>query len=234
MKILALAFLELKKILHNKKNLVISIVIVLFWTLILVPGYMNEEIGGMDGFISNSVFFMATAVGIFICLMYSGAIFLNEKREKTVETLLCSPITLKEIWLSKTIAATIPAVTASWISSAILFISISIIKGDVTFPEPELAIYLVFLVPVILLSAIGLLGFFQFLFGMKENRIVSMLLMVALFAGLGGMTSISTQSNFVHWLTILVSGIVAFGLLALTGYLTRFLKKEKIVTTLEE
>ena len=231
MRLMELTKLELSKLLMNKRNLWTSIIIVLFWTILVIPGALTVQEGLMD-YLTNSVFFMATAVGMFICFIYSGTLFLNEKQQKTIETLLSSPLTLKEIWLSKTFAATVPAVLASWLCALIIFSVASIARGLVV-PTLELLVYLLILAPTILLSVIGILGYLQFLLGMKENRLISMLLFVGLFAALGMMDTVASQENVVKWTTIAGLIMGATLLLVLTLYCTRFLDKERIITTLD-
>ena len=103
-------------------------------------------------------------------------------------------------------------------------------------PSLALVIHILGVVPVFIASAISLMGFCQFLLGMRENKIISYLIILVLipfmypsiFSGL-------IQGNVnvvVSWPEVEVCLIVSVLLLALTAYLSRYLSKEKIVTTI--
>jgi ABC-2 type transport system permease protein len=79
---------------------------------------------------------------------------------------------------------------------------------------------------------VGLMGFVQFLLGMRENRIIGLLIFVVIFGALYGMGGIMRSDFVVSWLHVGTLLIVSVLLVALTAYLARYLSKEKIVTTI--
>ena len=60
-------------------------------------GVLNVLLSGQAFSFDNSVFSVALLVGVFVGFMFSGQVFLREKREKVIETMLCTPLSLKSI-----------------------------------------------------------------------------------------------------------------------------------------
>ena len=86
--------------------------------------------------------------------------------------------------------------------------------------------------PIFIAAAVGLLGFGHFLLGMRENQIINISLFVAIFFALS-LTRYMIGAGFaISWSEVGVLLVITMLLLALTSYLTRYLSKERIVTTI--
>lgn len=232
MKISTIIFSETFKLLKNKKALYSSLFITIIWSFLLVPGVRDPN--ASLALLTNSTVYLATVIGFFVCIMFSNQIFFTEKKQKTIETLFCSPISLKQIWFGKTIAASIPSIVASYISVAIIYVGASLLQDKLILPSAELLGYLVIVVPLILISAIGLLGFIQLLFGMKEVRFLNMGFMMLIFFALGLIRNLAESENLVVWTNVVVIFLVGIIFLLFVGFLTRFLNKERIITSIED
>jgi len=178
--------------------------------------------------LDNSVFSVALLAGILVGYMFSGRVFLREKRERIIETLLCTPLSLKSIWFGKVVGVTIPAYLVSLLTVALITIVSNITLHSLLFPSVVILIHALVGVPVFITSVISLMGFCQFWFGMRENRIIGYLAML----GLLPVIFPYNMSLAVSWVEVVVLLIVSVLLLALTTYLSRYLSKEKIVTTI--
>jgi len=160
--------------------------------------------------------------------MFSGRVFLREKRERIIETLLCTPLSLKSIWFGKVVGVTIPAYLVSLLTAALITIVSNITLHSFLFPSVVILIHALVVVPVFITSVISLMGFCQFWFGMRENKIIGYLVM------LGSLPVIFpyNMSLVVSWVEVAVLLVMSVLLLAITTYLSRYLSKEKIVTTI--
>jgi len=178
--------------------------------------------------LDNSVFSVALLAGVLVGYMFSGRVFLREKRERIIETLLCTPLSLKSIWFGKVVGVTIPAYLVSLLTVALITIVSNITLHSLLFPSAAILIHALVVVPVFITSVISLMGFCQFWFGMRENRIIGYLVM------LGSLPVIFpyNMSLPVSWVEVVVLLIVSVLLLAITAYSSRYLSKEKIVTTI--
>jgi len=228
--ILVVARKEIKNIIRNKGLLFAGLYIGGMF------GVLNLLLSGQVLAINNTVFSISLPVGVFVGYSFSGSVFLREKREKIIETLLCTPLSLKSIWFGKVLGATIPAYLFSLLSVSLVITVSNIMTRTLLFPSNAILIHVLGVVPVFIASAVSLIGFCQFLLGMRENRIIGFLVILVLLPFM--YPSILTgliQGNVnveVSWFEAEVSLIVSVLLLALTTYLSRYLSKEKIVTTI--
>ncbi|UCF59118.1 MAG: hypothetical protein JSV15_01460 [Candidatus Bathyarchaeota archaeon] len=199
-------------------------------------GVLNVLLSGQVFSFNNTVFSVALLVGVFVGFMFSAQVFLREKREKIIETLLCTPLSLKSIWFGKVLGATIPAYLFSLSSVTLVVIISNIMMRSLLLPSVAILTHILGVVPVFIASAISLMGFCQFLLGMRENKIIGYLIILILipfmypsiFSGLiqGNMNVV------VSWVEVVVCLIVSLLALSLTTCLSRYLSKEKIITTI--
>jgi len=227
-KILIVAKKEMKELISNKRTFIAGMFFALWFGLFTSLGIKGG--GSSAAYMNNSVFYLALTIGVFIGYIFSGQVFLREKREKIIETLLCTPLSLRAIWLGKVMGVTIPAYLVSLLTAALVIIISNVLSESILFPSAAVLLHLLVVVPAFIAFAIGLLGFCQFLPGMRENQIINLLIFVALF---GALTLTTKIGGFVvSWMTVGVLLLVAVLLLALISYLTRYLSKERIVTTI--
>jgi len=199
-------------------------------------GVLNVLLSGHVSAMNNTVFSTALLVGVFVGYSFSGQVFLREKREKVIETLLCTPLSLKAIWLGKVVGATVPAYLFSLLSVSLVILVSNRITPSLLLPSIPVLIHVFGVVPVFIASTISAIGLGQFLLGMRENKIMGFLIVGLLLpfmypSILGGLVR-GEMGSVVSWLDVGSCLIAAVLLLAFTTYASRYLNKEKIVTTL--
>ncbi len=189
------------------------------------PLALNLSLGSL-------MFFLSTMIGAFLAYSSTAQIFLREKMDLVVETLLCSPAGLREVWLGKTIAVTlfsdIMAVGAGILTAGIT----SARMGTLALPNVPVVTYLIVVLPLVIACLVGALGYAQLLLGMKENRIISMIMFVPIFAGLYSLGFAFTGTLAIGWLTVGIVALVALAILGALTWGTRLLSRERIVTSL--
>jgi ABC-2 type transport system permease protein len=186
----------------------------------------------LDVSLGSLLFFLTTILGVFMGYTFTTQVFLREKMDGVVETLLCSPASLRGVWFGKTLGVTVFAHALAAGSGVLTALVTSARLGTIAVPNAAVLVYLACVVPLVIACLVGALGFAQLLLGMRENRIVGLALFIPLFAGLYGLGYSSTGTFVVSWLHV---GLVAAGavvILAAIGWGSRFLSRERIVTTL--
>jgi len=171
------------------------------------------------------VFYMAPCLGIIVGFGLSFR-FVREKQEGAVETLLCTPLTLRELWLGKVVSLTVPSYIVS-VASTLALISL---RGYTV--NALIVVYLAMVVPVVIASAIGLLGFLYYILGMRQVRTLNYIVFFTLFATLYLVVRRLASPTILTWCSasiILTLSLVIFGV---TFYLITHLSKERIVTTI--
>jgi len=205
------------------------------------PGshYDANEQSLEDSYVSslnNVVYSVALLVGVFVGYSFSSFVFLREKRERVIESLLCTPLSLKSIWFGKVLGATLPAYLFSLLSVTLMLLVSNVGMHTTFLPSVAILIHILFVAPVFIASTISLMGFCQFMLGMRENRIIGFLIILVFLpfmypSILGGLVLGNTNVD-VSWIEVEICLSVSVLLLALTIYLSRYLGKEKIITTI--
>lgn len=230
--LLVVAEKETYQILHTPSLLISALVFALIFGGMSVPAVGAPGSGHFD----TLLFTVVLMLGVFSGYLFSGQTFLREKQDGSIETLLCSPLTLRQLWAGKVVGVLIPAYLIALVSAglmtgaALLFPLAGGSPGRLW--SAELLVHLLFVVPCAIAAIVGLLGLSQLLLGMRENQVIGIgviLLMVTLLSTARSLTSTAGETT---WLT---EGVMLFAVLVLllvTTVLTRFLPRERIVMTL--
>lgn len=182
--------------------------------------------------LGSLLFFLSMLIGVFLGYSNASQVFIREKMDQVIETLLCSPAELRDIWLGKTLAVTLFAHVLALGTGVLTSGVTSARMGTLALPNAAVVAHLLFVLPLIIAVLVGALGFAQLLLGMRENRLISFALFIPIFAGLYGFGYTSTGALAIGWAHVGITAAIAIGLLCLVAWGTRFLRREKIVTSL--
>lgn len=199
-------------------------------------GVFNVLLSGQVFSLNNAVYSIALLVGTLVGYSFSSFVFLREKRERIIETLFCTPLSLKSIWFGKVLGATVPAYLFSLLSVVLVILVSNVGRNSLLFPSVAILIHVLGVAPFFIASAINLMGVCQFLLGMRENKILGFIIIAILLpfmypSILSGLI-LGNMNVDVSWIEVEACLIASVLLLALTSYLSRYLSKEKIVTTI--
>jgi len=175
--------------------------------------------------VESIVFYMAPCIGIIVGFGLSVR-FVREKQEGTVETLLCTPLTLRELWLGKVVSLTIPAHIVSVVST----LAFTSLRGYTV--NALMAVYLAMVVPVVIASAIGLLGFLYYILGMRQVRILNYIVFFTLFVTLYLVVGRLTFPTILTWRNVSIVLVLSLVIFGITYYLVAHLSKERIVASI--
>ncbi len=227
-KIFIIAGKEIKELLTTRTILVMSILFPVIF------GISGGAFGGQRtaASLDGSIFFLSITVAVFMAYSSTAQIFLVEKSIGVIETLMCTPVTLRQIWLGKTLAATVPSYLSGVLAAVFVVVSQGITGRALMLPGAIVIAHVFIVVPALVMPFIGLVGFGQLLLGMRENRLLNLVLFIPVFAALyasgytlGGRLTIS----WVYPVALFAASILLTGL---TFLLSRFLSKERITTTI--
>lgn len=222
---------EIREILTNK-GLAFSGIFFATWFSIMAGLGITEHNITQQAQLDNSLFYMGGLIGLFVGYIYSGQTYLREKQTGIVETLLCSPVSLRSIWIGKALGVTLPSTILVLLSSA----AITLIAGSrapaILIPSVTVIVHLVVVVPVFIAAAVALMGFGQLMLGMRENMIINMVTIMLLFGALAATRLIVEETQLVTWTAVVALGGASLGLLAITWALGGLLSRERIVRTI--
>ena len=190
-----------------------------------------SDLIGPDIAPGGPLFYYSILLGVFLGFLNTGQVFLREKLDAVIETLLCSPAGLRELWLGKTLAVTLFAYVFA-VGAAVLSVLIAGTgTGVLSAPGGALMLHLFVALPLVIASLVGALGFSQLLLGMKENRVIELLLFTPLLVGLYTVGYTSTPTPAVGLTEVAIIALMAILILLLLTVSTRFLSRERIVTS---
>lgn len=229
--ILIVAGKEIRELISNRTALLINVAFVFFFSLMqsLALSRMDESLINMS--LGRSIFFLSTVIAFFVAYTFTSQIFLREKMNHVIETLLCAPVSLMHIWAGKLLAITALAYVLA-ILTAVLVMVASGFMGSFVVPGVEIFVHVLVVIPFFVSAVAGLLGFTQYRLGMRESRILNFIIFIPAFGGLYSIGLSAGSDIVISWIyvfALLASSVI---ILALTCYLTSRLSKERIVTTL--
>jgi len=233
---LVVARKEAKELLGSKGTLFLGLGFALFFPIIrilaIIKGY--SEFGVEDSTVATSldgsIFFLSAALGLLITYISTSQIFLLEKRDAVIETLMCTPVNLRQIWLGKVLGITVFAYLLSLLTALVILVISSILSGSLLLPTVAILVHILLVVPTLIAAFAGLMGFVQFRLGMRENTILNFVIFLPFFAAL---YAIGFQATFtISWTQVGILFAISVLLLAVTAYITKGLSKERIVTTI--
>ena len=153
----------------SSKGTIISTVFFALWF-----GLLNGQTaaGTTSETLSKQLFFMAPMLGALMGYLLTGTVFSNEKKDGVIETLLCTPLDLRTIWLGKLIGVSIVAYLASLISITFVILLASTAASALLLPSLIIVVQIIVTVPLFTAAVVGLIGYSQLLLGMKENTVI--------------------------------------------------------------
>jgi len=236
-RVMVVAKKEMKQIIKNRGALLSVFIFMVIFGGMTSMGALLDMAGSSDEMISvtfNSLLLsLVMVMGVITGYLLLSQAFTGEKLGGTIETLLCSPLSLREIWFGKVMGILIPSYLVVLVIVAVMTIIANVVATTLILPSVPVLFYLLLVVPVYIAFAIGMLGFVQLLLGMKENQIIGIIVMVGLIGLITGINIFVTEGGLiVSPLFIGVMFIISLILIGIVAFCTRFLSKEKIVTTL--
>jgi ABC-2 type transport system permease protein len=229
--VITIAGKETREILTNK-GLAFSGVFFATWFSIMAGLGITEENITQQAQLNNSLFYMGALIGLFIGYIYSGQTYLREKQSGIVETLLCSPVSLRSIWIGKALGVALPSTVLSLLAAAAITVIAGGRSAQTLIPSVTVFVHLIVVVPIFIVAAVALMGFAQLMLGMRENMVVNMLTIMLLFGALAATRLIVEEAEFVTWGAVAALGGASLALLAITWMLGGLLSRERIVRTI--
>jgi len=214
---------ELKEIVRDKSTLSSMFSVLIFLTLLNMTTLKHNIIFNVE----SLVFYMTPCLGIIVGFGLSTRL-IREKQEGVIETLLCTPITLRELWLGKIIGLTIPSYSTALIS----ILTLIYLKG-LSLNEVIIA-YLIIVAPAIIASTIGILGLLYYILGMKQVQMVNYAVFFSIFATLHLVVKKLTipSTSIMSWWNLSIILAISLGILGIIFHLTSYLSKERMVSVI--
>jgi ABC-2 type transport system permease protein len=174
----------------------------------------------------NGIFYsLPLIIMMLICSVLASYAVVLDKTKRNIESLLATPLSLREVWIAKTLAVTIPSAVIGIVMSIIMVNMIAFVPNvGFIIPSPISLVTGIILVPVVTFFVVGIVTCLQLI--MTNPRLASLVFSV-LFLAVFFSTTISQAALKLDFSLIYLIVIVV--LLGINAYLARFLSKERIV-----
>lgn len=226
---------ELKEMRYHIKiilGLIVFIVAFLIWTLVLVSNKtFLIAFSDIENYAVSIVFYAQLFTMFVIGSTMISYNFYNERLEKTLEPLLCTPLNITVIWLGKLIAILL----ISYIWSIIITISIIIVfrlfLSFTIFISVPILVQIFIVSPFLITASVALVGFILLVFkSIQITKYVTVFILVSLSTLVlkflrGGII----KPILISWQSIGLSLLISIALIIVLACCTRFLRKEKII-----
>ncbi|MDO8841159.1 ABC transporter permease [Methanocalculus sp.] len=229
---LVIARKEFLQAITNKGVLIASFIFAVwfpvFTTLGILAGTGGDPGTALGGHLAN----LSVVLALFMGYLFSSDAFFREKKDGTILTLLCAPVSIRQIWEGKVLGVSAAAYGMTIISILITVI-VAFVLSSVAITLPWLLLlHVIVILPVYAAASAGIIGSAQLYLGMRENQLLGMgfvFLFIFLIFGLQGLVSPEGGVTIQTEVFFAVFGIV---LLALGRRWAGRLSKERIVRTI--
>jgi ABC-2 type transport system permease protein len=222
---------EMRLALRNRSVLISALIFAVWFPVMSALG-IAAGAGEDTTAVAGGIAAITLPVGVFMGYIFCADAFLREKRDGTIETLLCTPVSLRRLWEGKAAGVAVPAYLMTLFSAAVTVTAVVSLTDAPIAAEPLLLLHLAVVVPVWIAAAAGLIGAAQLALGMRENQILGFvfifgfIFLIVVLQGVapgGGGLSVTTEGIF---------AAAGLALLALARFIAGKVTKERIVRTI--
>ncbi|WOX55579.1 ABC transporter permease subunit [Methanoculleus palmolei] len=222
---------EIRLAIRNR-SLLISGLIFAVWLPVMSALGIAAGAGEEVTILAGSIAAVTLPVGIFMGYIFCADAFLREKRDGTIETLLCAPVSLRRLWEGKAAGVAVPAYLMTLFSAIVTVAAVTGLTDAPIAAEPLLLLHLAVVVPIWIAAAAGLIGAAQLALGMRENQILGFVFIFGFIFLIVGLQGIAPGGPGLSATTEGVLAIAGIALLALARFIAGKVTKERIVRTI--
>lgn len=222
---------EIRLALRNRSALITAFIFSIWFPVMSALGIAAGAEGDAAA-VTAGITTITLPVAVFLGYLFCADAFLREKRDGTIETLLCAPVSLQRLWEGKAAGVTVPAYVMMLLSAAVSVATISGLTGVSIAAEPLLILHFVAVVPIWIGASAGLIGAAQLALGMRENQILGFVFIFGFIFLIVLFQQIVPAESGISASTEAVLTAVGLALLALARFIAGKVTKERIVRTI--
>jgi ABC-2 type transport system permease protein len=189
-----------------------------------------QTIAAIKRFMDATAYTQPLTLSMLFCTYLSAYAVILEKAKRTMESLLATPASLRQVWFGKNLAVALPSMLVTLLILVAANITLNfalIVPRTGTFILPSLApvLTILLILPFVILAVVSLVSVMQLT--MSNPRLANFAFILVFFAFYGltvANASISWNFSFIYLITLAV-------LAAANVVAGRFLTKERVVLT---
>jgi ABC-2 type transport system permease protein len=167
---------------------------------------------------------------IFVCTIFANYSVVLDKAKRNLESLMVTPVGIKQIWLGKSLAVTLPSILIG-ISIAVLsyiiitFMAVMPNTGGFIFPDTLAIVSAIIIIPILIFTIVSIVTCIQMVISNPRiaNLVFTGLFLVLLF-GANALGGFGLSINF----AVIYAGVIALCII-ISWVLSRSLTKERVI-----
>ena len=183
------------------------------------------------GFLNSLAYVLPMMFSIFICSVFANYAVIVDKAKRNLESLMATPVSIKQIWIGKSLAVTLPSIgigiTVAIVSFLVMDIWFVMPKtGTFIFPGIWAIISALIIVPVLLFTIVSIVTYIQLV--ITNPRIGNFVFSGIFFLLLFGLNALGGLGLSFNYLALIYLGVIAL-CAAISYFLSLSLTKEKVL-----
>ena len=180
--------------------------------------------------VTNVVFYtIPLIIVMLVCSVLSSYAVIMDKNKRSIESLLATPLSLRQVWIAKDLAVTIPGSIIGVVMSILVLAVINAIAygpamGVIVLPSALSMVTGIILVPLLTFFVVGIVTCLQLILANPRfaSFIFSVLFLLAFFPTVVTQFGLKLDYSLIYLIVILI-------FLAINYFMSRLLTKERIV-----
>jgi len=182
-------------------------------------------------FVTAQMFTIVPLIGAMMAYVLTSGVFSSEKFGGIMESLLCTPLSLRALWVGKLIAVVMVAVPFALLSLGIFMLVPVIVAGKLVLPSAIILLQVLITMPLFALAMAGVIGYTTLTMEMRQSSMVSMIAFFVMFFGSMVLGPVLTGANTVNISVVLASAAVGLVAFMLINKLATNIDKERVILT---
>lgn len=183
------------------------------------------------GFLTNLVYILPLMYSIIICTIFANYSVVLDKAKRNIESLMATPVSIRQIWIGKSLAVTLPSVVMGLVISILIYLVMNILlvmphTHSFIFPDALAIISALIIIPILIFSIVMIVIYIQLI--ISNPRIANFVftgIFFLLFFGINALGGLGVSISYFSLIYLGVIVICAGVSFTLSGSLT----KEKVL-----
>jgi ABC-2 type transport system permease protein len=213
--------------------IVLTIIYILSYVQVVKPLDKQQAITYSRTFLNSLAYVLPMMFSTFVCSVFANYSVIVDKAKRNIESIMATPVNIKQIWLGKSLAVTLPSlmvgITIAVLSYLVMNIWFVIPKtGIFIFPDVLAIVSTFILVPVLLFSIVTIVTYIQLVITNPRigNFVFSGIFFLLLF-GVNLLNSMGFSFAFVYLAVIFLCSLISY-ILSLSLTKERVLLSNKV------
>jgi ABC-2 type transport system permease protein len=224
----------------RSRSTYVFIIIMIILTFSYISGYESyvkslttqQSIDSYSrSFLNNLAYILPITFSIFVCSIFANYAVIIDKAKRNIESLMATPVSVKQIWMGKTLAVTMPSLIVGIAIAILSYLVITIgfvmpKTGSFIFPDALAIVSAFIIVPLLVFVIVSIVTYIQLVITNPRiaNFVFSGIFLLLLF----GVNALGALRISISYLPLIFLGVTIIGSGA-SYILSRSLTKEKIV-----